>query len=59
MLNNVIKIIFTLFTPSLQNDVSQFARQFLWQFEDIRMLIGTDLPIFGGGAYPAVSLRLR
>ncbi|XP_030836589.1 erythroid differentiation-related factor 1 isoform X2 [Strongylocentrotus purpuratus] len=42
-----------------EDDVSQFARQVIWQFEDIRMLIGTDLPIFGGTTYPAVSLRLR
>ncbi|XP_038070615.1 erythroid differentiation-related factor 1-like [Patiria miniata] len=38
---------------------SEFARQALWQFEDIRMLIGTDLPIFGEGIHPAVSLRLK
>ncbi|XP_022080799.1 erythroid differentiation-related factor 1-like [Acanthaster planci] len=38
---------------------SEFARQVLWQFEDIRMLIGTDLPIFGEGTHPAVSLRLK
>ncbi|XP_071487220.1 erythroid differentiation-related factor 1-like [Diadema antillarum] len=44
---------------SPEDEVSQFARQVFWQFEDIRMLIGTDLPIFGGGNYPAVSLRLR
>uniref|UniRef100_A0ABM0H084 Erythroid differentiation-related factor 1-like n=1 Tax=Saccoglossus kowalevskii TaxID=10224 RepID=A0ABM0H084_SACKO len=42
-----------------QSHQSEFARQVLWQFEDIQMLIGTDLPIFGGGQYPAVSLRLR
>ncbi|XP_033632606.1 erythroid differentiation-related factor 1-like [Asterias rubens] len=40
-------------------EASEFARQVLWQFEDIRMLIGTDLPIFGEGIHPAVSLRLR
>ncbi|XP_077992007.1 erythroid differentiation-related factor 1-like isoform X2 [Glandiceps talaboti] len=38
---------------------NEFARQVLWHFEDIQMLLGTDLPIFGGGKYPAVSLRLR
>ncbi|XP_070539989.1 erythroid differentiation-related factor 1-like [Ptychodera flava] len=38
---------------------SEFARQVLWHFEDIQMLIGSDLPIFGGGKYPSVSLRLR
>jgi hypothetical protein len=34
-------------------------REVVWTFEDIRMLIGTDLPIFGGGKRPCVSLRLR
>ncbi|ELT97340.1 hypothetical protein CAPTEDRAFT_225050 [Capitella teleta] len=34
-------------------------RELVWTFEDIRMLIGTDLPIFGGGKRPCVSLRLR
>ncbi|ESO04115.1 hypothetical protein HELRODRAFT_173203 [Helobdella robusta] len=34
-------------------------RTLVWNFEDIRMLIGTDLPIFGGGTHPCVSLKLR
>lgn len=38
---------------------SGFEREILWTFEDIRMLVGSDLPIFGGGKYPTVSLRLR
>lgn len=38
---------------------SYFMRDVLWTFEDITMLVGSDLPIFGGGKYPAVSLRLR
>ncbi|XP_014679884.1 PREDICTED: erythroid differentiation-related factor 1-like [Priapulus caudatus] len=38
---------------------SEFLRNVLWTFEDINMLIGTDMPIFGGGTRPAVSLRLR
>ncbi|XP_013404698.1 erythroid differentiation-related factor 1 [Lingula anatina] len=37
----------------------EFQRTVIWNFEDIRMLIGTDLPIFGGEARPCVSLRLR
>ena len=36
-----------------------YQRNVLWTFEDIRMLIGTDMPIFGGGTHPCVSLRLR
>ena len=43
----------------MQPKASEFARHVLWEFEDLRMLIGSDLPIFGGGKYPAVSLRLR
>ena len=31
----------------------------LWNFEDITMLVGSNMPIFGGGRFPAVSLRLR
>lgn len=37
----------------------KFLRNVLWNFEDITMLIGTDMPIFGGGTQPCVSLRLR
>ncbi|GAB6023255.1 hypothetical protein CHUAL_008067 [Chamberlinius hualienensis] len=40
------------------DDIS-FQRNIVWNFEDIRMLIGTDMPIFGGGTHPCVSLRLR
>ena len=38
---------------------SYYLRDVFWTFEDITMLVGSDLPIFGGGKYPAVSLRLR
>lgn len=34
------------------------ARNIIWNFENLRMLIGTDLPIFGGDTRPCVSLRL-
>ena len=34
-------------------------RTVVWTFEDLHMLIGTDLPIFGGNTHPCVSLRLR
>lgn len=37
----------------------KFNRNVVWSFEDIEMLIGTDLPIFGGGTHPCISLRLR
>uniref|UniRef100_A0A1A9URR3 Erythroid differentiation-related factor 1 n=1 Tax=Glossina austeni TaxID=7395 RepID=A0A1A9URR3_GLOAU len=36
-----------------------FQRNVVWTFEDIRMLIGTDMPIFGGPNRPCISLRLR
>ncbi|TDG53032.1 hypothetical protein AWZ03_000575 [Drosophila navojoa] len=36
-----------------------FNRNVVWTFEDIRMLIGTDMPIFGGPNRPCISLRLR
>lgn len=36
-----------------------FARNVLWTFENIQMLIGTDMPIFGGPTQPCISLRLR
>ena len=35
-----------------------FERTIFWTFEDLQMLLGTNMPIFGGGEYPAVSLRL-
>lgn len=36
-----------------------FARNFIWNFEDIRMLIGSNMPIFGDEDHPCVSLKLR
>ncbi|XP_066598751.1 erythroid differentiation-related factor 1 [Prorops nasuta] len=36
-----------------------FARNVVWTFENIQMLIGTDMPIFGGKTHPCISLRLR
>lgn len=43
----------------VQNSGQEFLRNVLWTFEDIHMLIGSDMPIFGGGTHPAVSLKLR
>ncbi|XP_063698705.1 erythroid differentiation-related factor 1 [Culicoides brevitarsis] len=37
----------------------QHNRNVIWTFEDIRMLIGTDLPIFGNSNRPCITLRLR
>lgn len=36
-----------------------YNRNVVWTFEDIRMLIGTDMAIFGGASRPCISLRLR
>lgn len=38
---------------------SPFQRTVAWTFENMKMLIGSDLPIFGDEQHPAVSLRLR
>ena len=40
-------------------NAEKFARNLLWNFEDIRMLIGSNMPIFGDSEHPCVSLRLR
>ncbi|KAL3280357.1 hypothetical protein HHI36_017846 [Cryptolaemus montrouzieri] len=37
----------------------KYNRNVVWTFEDIEMLLGTDMPIFGEGTYPCISLRLR
>ncbi|CAF3023383.1 unnamed protein product [Rotaria sp. Silwood2] len=37
---------------------SPFQRTVNWTFENMKMLIGSDLPIFGDEQHPAVSLRL-
>ena len=42
-----------------QIEAPGFHREVLWTFDDIRMLIGTDLPIFGDKNCPCISLRLR
>ncbi|XP_022184914.2 erythroid differentiation-related factor 1 isoform X1 [Nilaparvata lugens] len=51
--------------PPLEEEVPDpatnktFARNVVWTFEDIQMLLGTDMPIFGGSTHPCISLRLR
>lgn len=44
---------------SNKSNTHTYNRNVLWTFEDIRMLIGTDMPIFGGGTRPCISLKLR
>ncbi|XP_063979735.1 erythroid differentiation-related factor 1 [Diachasmimorpha longicaudata] len=41
------------------NHNHNFTRNVVWTFENIQMLIGTDMPIFGGQTHPCISLRLR
>ncbi|XP_053594409.1 erythroid differentiation-related factor 1 [Microplitis demolitor] len=38
---------------------NHFSRNIVWTFENIQMLIGTNMPIFGGQTHPCISLRLR
>ena len=45
--------------PNLGSNTEKFVRNYLWTFEDIRMLIGSNMPIFGDPEHPCVSLRLR
>lgn len=51
--------------PSLEEELPdpasnhKYSRNVIWTFEDIQMLLGTDMPIFGGGTHPCISLRLR
>ena len=45
--------------PHLDDANESFARNFIWTFEDIRMLIGSNMPIFGDEEHPCVSLKLR
>ncbi|XP_026322896.1 erythroid differentiation-related factor 1 isoform X2 [Hyposmocoma kahamanoa] len=46
-------------TEEPTNEEHLYNRNVLWTFEDIQMLIGSDLPIFGDKDRPCVSLRLR
>ncbi|RDD38599.1 Erythroid differentiation-related factor 1 [Trichoplax sp. H2] len=34
-----------------------FQQNVIWKFENIKMLVGSNMPIFGRGTHPAVSLR--
>lgn len=45
--------------PDPKHTNHTFNRNVVWTFEDIRMLIGTDMAIFGGSNRPCISLRLR
>lgn len=45
--------------PDPEHTKHTYNRNVVWTFEDIRMLIGTDMAIFGGHSRPCISLRLR
>ncbi|CAK1540939.1 unnamed protein product [Leptosia nina] len=45
--------------PEEPTPENSYNRNVLWTFEDIQMLIGSNLPIFGDKDRPCVSLRLR
>lgn len=45
--------------PDPKHTKHTYNRNVIWTFEDIRMLIGTDMAIFGGSSRPCISLRLR
>lgn len=39
-------------------NIYSHARTLLWNFKDLKMLIGSDMPIFGDKDHPSVSLKL-
>ena len=45
--------------PGSSSSQHEYFRNVIWTFENIQMLIGTDMPIFGGPNHPCVSLRLE
>lgn len=45
--------------PDPKHTKHTYNRNVIWTFEDIRMLVGTDMAIFGGASRPCISLRLR
>ncbi|XP_059139586.1 erythroid differentiation-related factor 1-like [Physella acuta] len=47
--------------PETLEDLKGFHHETMWKFEDMSMLIDSDLPIFGHGETPrpCISLRLR
>lgn len=44
---------------TVNDDTHQYSRTILWNFENIRMMIGSDMQIFGNDSRPCISLRLR
>ncbi len=48
-----------LHVPPVIQPPQPFHLNVQWTVSDIRMLLGSDLPIFGVDGHPAISLRLR
>ena len=48
-----------LHVPLVIQPPQPFHLNVQWTVSDIRMLLGSDLPIFGVDGHPAISLRLR
>jgi len=48
-----------VFPNCLQKHQLLFNRTVLWCFDDLQMLIGTDLPVFENGNNTSLSSRLR
>lgn len=45
--------------PDPNSSSHTYNRNVIWQFQDIQMLLGTDMPIFGSAERPYISLRLH
>ncbi|EDV19745.1 uncharacterized protein TRIADDRAFT_61760 [Trichoplax adhaerens] len=45
------------YCEQLNKPKAAFQQNVIWKFENIKMLVGSNMPIFGRGTHPAVSLR--
>lgn len=45
--------------PDPKHTKHTYNRNVIWQLNNTKMLIGTDMAIFGGSTRPCISLRLR
>lgn len=58
MLYSVLNPLINLHFSSIQLP-QPFHYNVEWSVKDVHMLLGSDLPIFGIGEHPAITLRLR
>ncbi|VDM74810.1 unnamed protein product [Strongylus vulgaris] len=49
---------FNSYSYRITSENSPGSLAHLWEFHDFRMLVDVDLPIFGGGRFPSVSIHL-